>query len=284
MNFWYWFVGTGWLYLMVGIGLFLSVWLAVKWKKLDWCNRLGTIAIIVLVFHVWEEWVMPGGFHYIYNENSALPDRYPMSQITDMITNLGGAIVGVIVLFVWGLNTGAGIAISLFSLFEAVIHIVLASKSLAAFGDMGQTAFYAPGLNTALFGFLPVAIAYLLYFIFHKPKPNVKQWCGAIVALLLLSFLLVNLPEMVLKSEDSPYVFPTHGYYDQFLNGTATSGLSGGTIGTIIIGCALIAGIIGVCIYYFGVKKKTMKDVAAYLRGVFNPQIENSESVENADD
>lgn len=170
MKFWYWFVGTGWLYLMVGIGIFLTIWLATHWKKYDWCNRLGTIAIIVLCFHVWEEWVMPGGFHYIYNDNSLMPDRYPMNQLTDMITNLGGAIIGMIVLFVWGLNTGAGIAISIFSLFEAVIHLVLAGKSLVAFGDMGQTAFYAPGLNTALFMFLPLAIAYLLFM--RAPKSS----------------------------------------------------------------------------------------------------------------
>ncbi len=274
MNFWYWFVGTGWLYVMAGVGIFLTVWLARKWKKLDWCNRLGALAIIVLVFHVFEEWVFPGGFHYIYNEDSIAPERYPMNQLTDMITNFAGAIVGVIVLFVWGLNTGAGLAISLFSLFEAVIHIVLASKSLSAYSAMGQTAFYAPGLNTAFFGFLPLAIAYLLYFIFHKPKPNLKQWIGGILSLVLLSFLLVNLPEMLLKSEDSPYAFPTHGYYDAYINGTAPSGMSGGTIATIIVGCLLLVGLIAVCVYYFGVKKKTLKDVAARLRATFNDDCE----------
>lgn len=213
---------------------------------------------------------MPGGFHYIYNENSIMPDRYPMNQLTDMITNLGGAIIGMIVLFVWGLNTGAGIAISIFSLFEAVIHLVLAKKSLNAYGAVGQTAFYAPGLNTALFMFLPLAITYLLYFIFHKPKPNRKQWLGGVFSLVVLSFLLVNLPELLLKNENSPYVFPSHGYYDKFINGTATSGISGATIATIIIGCLSVCGIIGICIYFFGVKKKKLKDIMACLRKTFN--------------
>lgn len=272
MNFWYWFVSTGWLYAMMGIGIFLAVWLAKNWKRLDWCNRLGALAIIVLVLHVGEEWVLPGGFHYIYNENSATPDRYPMNQLTDMITNFGGAVLGLVVLLIWGLNTGAGLAIGIFSLFEAVIHIVLASKSLNAFSAMGQTAFYAPGLNTALFGFLPLAIAYLLYFVFHKPKPNVKQWIGGICTLLVLSFLLVNLPEMLLKSEDSPYAFISHGYYDAFLNGTAPSGMSGGTVATIIIGCLLVVGLIALCVYYFGVKKKSFKDITTYLKDTFNRQ------------
>lgn len=283
MNFVYWFVGTGWLYLMAGIGIFLAVWLATHWKKMDWCNRFGTIAIIVLVFHVWEEWVMPGGFHYIYNEGSAVPDRYPMNQLTDMITNLGGAIIGTIVLLVWGLNTGAGIAISVFSLFEAVIHLVLAGKSLSAFSAMGQTAFYAPGLNTALFGFLPVSIAYLLYFVFHKPKPNWKQWLGAAVALVCLSFLLVNLPELLLKSENSSFIFPDHGYYDQFINGSAPVGMSGGSIASIIIGCLLIIGIISLCIYYFGVRKKKFSDIKTSLRKTFNQNAETKETAARED-
>ncbi|MGN0804265.1 MAG: HXXEE domain-containing protein [Candidatus Coproplasma sp.] len=270
MNFLYWFVGQGWLYLMAGLGIFLTIWLATHWKKYDWLNRLGTLAIIVLVFHVFEEWVLPGGFHYIYNEGSVAPDRYPMNQLTDMITNLGGAIIGTVILLVWGLNTGAGIAISLFSLFEAVIHLVLANKSLSAFSAMGQTAFYAPGLNTALFGFLPIAITYLLYFIFHKKKPNWKQWLGGLISLVVLSFLLVNLPEMLLKDENSSFIFPDHGYYDQFINGTAQSGMSGATIATIILGCLLAVGLIGLCVYYFGVKKKKISDVITQLKSTFN--------------
>lgn len=276
MNFWYWFVSTGWLYLMIGIGIFLSFWLAFHWKKYSWTNRLGSLAIIVLCFHVMEEWVLPGGFHFIYNLNADNPllssSNYPMNQVTDMITNLGGAIIGMVVLFVWGLNDGAGIAIGIFSLFEAVIHVYLASKSLSAFGPYGQTAFYAPGLNTALFMFLPLFFAYVIHFSFRKKKPSWKAWVGGIASLGILSFLLVNLPEMLLKSEDSPYIFTNHGYYEQFIDGTYQTGMNGGTIASIVIGSLLLAGIVFVCVYFFGIKKKKWSDVGAYLRRINNPE------------
>lgn len=216
-NLWRNFVSTGWLYLMIAIGVFMLVLLIKNWKRWSWLNRLGTMAVIVLVFHVWEEWVLPGGFHYIYNLGSEFPDRYPMNTLTDMITNLGGAILGVVVLLVWGFRTESGIAIGIFSLFEFVVHVFLAHKSLTEFSAMGQNAFYAPGLVTATFGFLPLAIGYLVYFIKHRPKPNLRQWIGGIVALVGLSLLLVQLPEKVLKDENSPYVFKDDGYYEQFI-------------------------------------------------------------------
>lgn len=213
-----WFVSWGWLYVMAAIGILMTTLLVRNWKKWDWSNRLGTIAVIVLVLHVMEEWVLPGGFHYIYNIGSAYPDKYPMNQLTDMITNLGATILGMVVLLKWGFRAQAGIAIGIFSLFEFVIHMYLASKSLAEFGTAGQTTFYAPGLVTACIGFLPVAIVFLVCFIRHKSKPNVKQWAGGIAALVIGSLLLVQLPEALLKNENSPYVFEDHGYYEQFID------------------------------------------------------------------
>ena len=86
---WNWFVAWGWLYCMIIMSVILTVQMIVHWKEWDGLTKLGAFTVIVLTFHVWEEWVIPGGFHYIYNIDSAaaLRSRYPMSQITDMITN-----------------------------------------------------------------------------------------------------------------------------------------------------------------------------------------------------
>lgn len=178
---------------------------------------MGSLALIVLVFHVWEEWVLPGGFHYIYNLGSAFPDRYPMSQLTDMITNFGGALLGLVVLLVWGFRTEASIAIGIFSLFEAVVHTIPAGKSLAVFGPAGQRLFYAPGLVTVCLGFLPVGVGQLLTVIRSRPRPSARQWILGIAALVVLSLALVQLPEALLKDDRSPYPFENHGYYTQFI-------------------------------------------------------------------
>ena len=62
-----------------------------SFKLENWSMDLTvTAAISVLIpLHVVEEWVFPGGFHYHYNTvmKSKQLDRYPMSRLTDMLTN-----------------------------------------------------------------------------------------------------------------------------------------------------------------------------------------------------
>jgi hypothetical protein len=78
----HWFFEWGWLYLMIIMSVILTVQLICHWKEWDAPRKLGAFTVIVLTFHVWEEWVIPGGFHYYYNISSeaALRDRYPMSR------------------------------------------------------------------------------------------------------------------------------------------------------------------------------------------------------------
>ncbi len=88
-----------WLYVATAIAIAVVVHIVRNWKEWDWLTRLVAICSIWIVPHVWEEWVFPGGFHYMYNtlSNSAEPDRYPMSELTDMWTNFGLLVVGVAV-------------------------------------------------------------------------------------------------------------------------------------------------------------------------------------------
>ena len=207
-----------WLYVMAGIGIWL-IWLVYKnrktWSKL---NILCTLAVVVLVLHVLEEWVLPGGLHYSYNfsHGSGILSRYPMNRLTDMITNLGGVVLGCIVLRVWGFRKPAGIAIMLFSAFEVVIHVKIGISSMETFGPYGMNTLYSPGLITSLFGFLPIVIGLAIELFKSKPRPSLIQWVMAVVAMFGLCFLLINLPEMVLGKENSPYVFTDRGYYGQY--------------------------------------------------------------------
>ncbi len=207
-----------WLYVMAGIGVFLGVKVWKNRKTWDQINILCTLAVIVLVLHVLEEWVWPGGLHYSYNFSHGSTDlaRYPMNRLTDMITNFGGVLLGCIVLKFWGFRKPAGIAVMLFSAFEVVIHIVIGINSLKTFNQYGMQILYSPGLITSLFGFLPITIGLAVHLFKKENRASVKQWIMAVVAMFGFCFLLINLPEMVLGDENSPYGFTDRGYYERF--------------------------------------------------------------------
>lgn len=208
-----------WLYVMAAIGIVLCYQIYKNRKTWDKINILCTLAVIVLILHVIEEWVLPGGLHYSYNINhgSEFLSKYPMNRLTDMITNFGAVVVGCIVLKVWGFRKPAGIAIMLFSAAEVVMHIGIGIQDMKIFGEYGMNTVYSPGLVTSLFGFLPVSIGLAIVFFKNKEnRPKLKQWVMGVAAIGVLGFLLINLPEMVFSNEDTPYEFTNRGFYEQY--------------------------------------------------------------------
>lgn len=208
-----------WLYVMAVIGIILGIRIWQNRKEWEKTNIFCGLAIIVLILHVLEEWVFPGGLHYSYNiaHGSSHCSLYPMNRLTDMITNFGAVVLGCIVLKVWGFRKPASIAVMLFSAFEVVVHVTIGIQDMRIFYTYGMNTLYSPGLITSLFGFLPISIA-LAVCLFKKKedRPKITQWIMAISATVVLSFLLINLPETVLGKEDNPYAFTDRGYYEQF--------------------------------------------------------------------
>lgn len=208
-----------WLYVMAGIGIALAVCIWKNRKVWDKINILCALAIIVLIIHVLEEWVFPGGLHYSYNiaHGSTVLSKYPMNRLTDMITNFGGVVLGCIVLKTTGFRKPAGIAVMLFSAFEVVIHITIGIQDMQIFSAYGMNTLYSPGLVTSLFGFLPVCVGLgISLFKSKETRPKLVEWVMAIAATAVLCFLLINLPENLLASENSSYEFTDRGYYEQF--------------------------------------------------------------------
>lgn len=219
---WLWFVSWGWMYVMIAFSAIVTVQMIVaKQKEQPWSalRKLGAFTIIVLTFHVWEEWVIPGGFHYFYNISSApvLRDRYPMNELTDMITNFGGAVVWFVLVEADKYGRKMSLAVMVFSFAEVAIHLLGAGQSMQRFYDAGvYTGFYGPGLVTALACWLPLGIAYVVYFL--HTGIHWKDVVGGLVVLVILSELLITIPEGQLKSEDTPYVFENAGWYEQYID------------------------------------------------------------------
>lgn len=207
-----------WLYVIFLIAIKLVIKVIKNkniWSKLDiYC----TLVIVVLVLHVIEEWVFPGGLHYSYNisHGSSILASYPMNRLTDMITNFGGIILGCVILKYFRFNKSSSLAVMFFCFMEVVIHILIGVQDLDIFYQYGVRLFYDPGLITSIFGFLPLGIFLLIELFNSKSKPKLKDWIYAIVGTFVFAFLLINLPEDLLKNEDNQYYFTDRGYYEKY--------------------------------------------------------------------
>ena len=206
-----------WLYVATAIAIVFAIYSYRKWKNWDWGTRLLAIFAIWIVPHVWEEWIIPGGFHYIYNWGSTEPERYPMSELTDMITNFGLLIVNILVFLKWKNRPAVIIGALLFCCLEVFAHTTLVSRSLNDFGSKGQTVWYAPGLVTAMIGYFPLLIGFIVYLVRNKIRPSLGQWFAGVVLMVFFVAIIFG-PESVLKDHNSPYPFPNAGYYDQFIS------------------------------------------------------------------
>lgn len=108
-------------------------------------------------------------------------------------------------------------AVMLFSFAEVAIHLLGAASSRALLLESGAySPFYTPGMLTALVRWLPLGIAYIVYFV----KTHIKKWdvIGGVAILAVLSVLLITAPEGLLKSEDTTYVYDNAGWYEQYID------------------------------------------------------------------
>ncbi len=206
-----------WLPMTYALGVTAVAALAINWGAWDLPRKFVCFQAALLPMHVLEEWQLPGGFHYSYNAlifRSEVPERYPMSTLTDMITNFVGELFFLLLTFL-GPSTGVILALTIFSAMEAVIHNVVGYLAWRTFRGKGKRTIYAPGSATAVLGFAPAWIAMTIWLADTGVGLTDIPSAALTLGLMLIGMILI--PESLLKREDSIYAYPDHGYYEKFL-------------------------------------------------------------------
>ncbi|MEA4969812.1 MAG: HXXEE domain-containing protein [Candidatus Pelethousia sp.] len=218
-----------WIYVMCVLGIATAIYLILNWSELPLGAKGGAFVAIIMPLHVIEEWKLPGGLHYIYNVifgsrkmGSKYLDRYPMSRLTDMITNIGLVLFPLLFLVlsnVAGLSNEIAIAMMLFGFMEVVAHTIVGTYSLIRYRKSGKRSIYCPGFGTAYILFLPAS----LYLVFSLPALTVGNWIGGVVALGVMSLFCVPIQEIplkkwVLKQDDDAFAFKSPKHYAKFVN------------------------------------------------------------------
>ncbi len=194
-----------WLYLMILVsGVIIGVTVC-NWNIWGLQQKLFAAATALLPFHIMEEWYFPGGFHTMYNlmAKSDCPDCYPMNRMSDMWTNLIGVIFGCVVLAV-----GANPFFCVMQLFlcfaEMFGHFSGGIFLYKKFKNKGKHTVYSPGMATTIFGYIPIAVGIVISF-FTQSAPSVTEFIFAVICGMVLGGISLNLPEKLLKNENTPY-------------------------------------------------------------------------------
>ena len=204
-----------WLYVMYALAAGILVALLANWSTWPAAQKIVAATYLLLPFHAWEEWRLPGGFAWQYNwvmGKSEQPDRHPMNQLTDMITVFGAMCFGLGQLVV-----GAGPAILMMTCFFAAaelgMHTMFGYRMLERFRSKGKRTPYNPGLATALLGFLPILVAGVWTLSgMTISGGDILMALGLVVIFSAITFL----PERLIKTSDEDYAFDP-GYYKKFL-------------------------------------------------------------------
>ena len=172
--------------------------LILNWNSWTPGAKGGAFLAVIMPLHVLEEWKCPGGLHYIYNIifgpkdfGSRYLDRYPMSRFTDMITNIGLAVIPLIYAVpaqLGGMSNMVAICIIILSFGEVLAHTVVGCYSLKRYRKTGKRNSFTArdSLQLMFFFFLPVSI-----FCSQISNVTAMDVLGGIIAMAILGIVCV---------------------------------------------------------------------------------------------
>ncbi len=217
-----------WILFLCATGVVTAVLAAAFWEKLPLGAQGAVFVAVIMPFHVLEEWKFPGGLHYFYNvllgpkgENRQL-NRYPMSRLTDMVTNVGLQwipLVYLILCFFTSLSTATALCMMALSFVEVLAHTGAGVLTYIWLRKDGKKTIYHPGFATSWMLFLPAGV----YLLAHLEQVTAHDWlwCGILfVIMLLICIPLTETPlkKWVRKLEPSMFAFADAKYYKKFPN------------------------------------------------------------------
>ena len=219
---------TDWILFLCVTGVVTSVLAAIYWDVMSLGMKGGVFAAIIMPFHVLEEWKFPGGLHYFYNvilgSKSKVRElgRYPMSRLTDMITNVGLQWIPLVYLALClftDLSNATALCMMLLCFIEVLAHTGAGILTYFMLRKDGKKTIYHPGFATSWMLFLPAGV-YLVTRL-ENITGNDWFWCGILfVIMMLICIPLTETPlkKWVIKQDKGMFAFVDAKYYKKYPN------------------------------------------------------------------
>ena len=197
-----------WLYLAFAMAGAIGCYLWEHRNTICVSKLLTGLMLITLPFHMFEERIYPGGFHYIYGMIFGMTQ----TQLVMLSCN-----VTVLLFYTWlfvkkGDEPCVAVMSCLFGSLEFVMHLYEGIVSLRTFPEMGLP--YSPGFVVTLVMMLPVSVYGATQLTKQKlltPKTVLKGFA----LMIFIAITMVLLPNIIFNN--SAYPFPNNGLYDAFL-------------------------------------------------------------------
>ena len=164
------------------------------------CQLILIYSFMALLVHQFEEYALPGGFPAISNiavlGEVEVPERYPLNANQIMITNVFLLYPFYIAAVLWPQVIWLGIAQVMLGVLQIFVHGIVINGKLKSL--------YNPGLASALFLHLPIAV-YYIRFILANHAVSVKVFVAGSLAIVAAALVTILLPLKLLGSRDSKY-------------------------------------------------------------------------------
>ncbi len=218
-----------WIMFLCATGIVTTVTAAVFWDSMPLGAQGAVFVAMIMPFHVLEEWKFPGGLHYFYNvvfapkdKSKQQLDRYPMSRLTDMITNVGLQwipLVYLVLCYFTDLSNAVALCMMMLCFIEVLAHTGAGILTYNWLKADGKKTIYHPGFATSWMLFLPSGV-YLLAHL-ESITANDWLWCGILfVIMMLICIPLTETPlkKWVVKQKKGMFAFEDAKYYKKYPN------------------------------------------------------------------
>ncbi len=216
-----------WIIFICVTGVVTASLAAAFWESIPLGGKGAVFVAIIMPFHVLEEWKFPGGLHIFYNvllgpkqkEKQQL-DRYPMSRLTDMITNVGLQWIPLVYLFLCfftDLSNAVALCMMLLSFIEVLVHTGAGIMTWMWLKKDGKKTIYHPGIATSWMMFFPAGI----YVAVHLENVTGHDWLWTAILFIIMMLICIPLTETplkkwVAKQEKGDFAFADAKYYEKY--------------------------------------------------------------------
>ncbi|VDG24740.1 HXXEE domain-containing protein [Lactiplantibacillus mudanjiangensis] len=195
MKHWYYISGV--LFVLCSFGMMIFG------RHIPVFQTILILNFMMTLLHEFEEYGLPGGFPAVMNMafmgERADANHYPLDKRTSFINNVW--MVSIVYLLAACFPTWYWLGILTISIgmIQVIVHGVVANIKLHTL--------VSPGTITAVFGHLPIGVAYFMYIANHNLSIAAWNWWAGILLIPFGAFLLIMAPILLLRNRKSPYTW-----------------------------------------------------------------------------